>query len=144
MSLSSAKPISATQIRDQAETIAALLNEYMLEYPNNANLLSFVLTEIFGSLEAFQAEFYNRLSEGQREEFQKLVDRLAEEQRQKKQRFHMLLNVRGFQEIVDNLRHSNVGKAAKADPAASTRPDATPSGGTGTGTGPFRKNRKGI
>jgi hypothetical protein len=122
------KSFSDANIRDQAEQIATLLNEYMLEYPNNSTLLQTVLAELFGSVQNFEESFYEHLTDKQKKEFQRLVDALAREERDKKQRFHKLLNVAGFQDIVSALQKAQVGRAAKVQPNDRINPDSSPHG----------------
>jgi hypothetical protein len=135
MASGTVKSLSDRHVRNMAERVAGMLNAHMLEFPNNTNLLEFVLTELFGSQEAFQEEFYSLLSADQQLEFRALVDRMAQEQREKKLKFFKLLNVKGFKDIIDGLQKAHVGKASRVEATESFRPDASPrpSGQPGSG-----------
>lgn len=111
----------------QASRIAALLNEHMLEFPDNNNLLQHVLTKLFGSVEIFEEQFYQHLTEEQKIEFRAIIDSLAEEQRNKKQRFHSILSASGFNDIIGKLRQVQIGQATKAlNTPENFQPDSTP------------------
>lgn len=121
------RAISGSELRTQAHRIAAMLNEHMLEFPDNNDLLQHVLAAIFGSTEKFEELFYQHLTEAQKYEFQQIIDSLAEDQRNKKTRIHNILSAAGFSEIINKLRQVQLGKATKAlnNPESFT-PDSTP------------------